>query len=442
VPSALDDIRGEAGRPRRRTAGLVLCVLAALLVAALAVTVVVLRRPHSAVLPGTGARGGAARPGADVSSDARGNAASSLLGRLTADLQRRGRVDLTPLVGAGHTASSAELGALRHNVRAMRLTDLSMRYVEDGTDQLSAGQRRALGPHAWVATVQVSWRVGGYDVHRSTREVALTLRDTGTRELFVTARRGYGDPSPLWLLERLQVRRTRRSLVAVAAPGGTARFAGLADRAVADVRRVLPAWRGRLVVEVPRDQTALDHVMGAGAGSYDEIAAVTTTADGSQSRSAPVHIFVNPAVFDPLGPRGAQIVMSHEATHVATGAALSTMPTWLLEGFADYVALDHVDLPPSVTASQILRQVRRTGAPAHLPGKAEFDAHNKSLGASYESAWLACRLLAERYGEKSLIGFYRTADRTSSTTAAFRALGTTRGAFTAAWRADLRTLAG
>jgi hypothetical protein len=182
--------------------------------------------------------------------------------------------------------------------------------------------------------------------------------------------------------------------------------------------------------------------MGASAGAYGEIAAVTTTADGSQSRSAPVHIFVNPAVFDPLGPRGAQIVMSHEATHVATGAALSTMPTWLLEGFADYVALDHVDLPPAVTASQILRQVRRRGAPAHLPGKAEFDAHNKSLGASYEAAWLACRLLAERYGEKRLIDFYRTADRTSSTTTAFRALGTTQGAFTAAWRADLRTLAG
>ena len=60
--------------------------------------------------------------------------------------------------------------------------------------------------------------------------------------------------------------------------------------------------------------------------------------------------------------------MSHEATHVATGAALSTMPTWLLEGFADYVALAHVDLPVSVTASQILGQVRKHGS-ARAPAR-------------------------------------------------------------------------
>ena len=54
---------------------------------------------------------------------------------------------------------------------------------------------------------------------------------------------------------------------------------------------------------------------------------------------------MNPPVFEPLGPQGAQIVMSHEAAHVATDAAASSMPTWLLEGFADYVALAHVDLP-------------------------------------------------------------------------------------------------
>ena len=110
-------------------------------------------------------------------------------------------------------------------------------------------------------------------------------------------------------------------------------------------------------------------MLGSETGSYGGIAAVTTTVDGSLSPQAPVHIFVNPRVFDPLGARGSQIVMSHEATHVATGAAVSSMPTWLLEGFADFVALDHVDLPVSVTASQILARVRKSGPPAHLPGK-------------------------------------------------------------------------
>ena len=209
------------------------------------------------------------------------------------------------------------------------------------------------------------------------------------------------------------------------------------------MRKVLPGWRGRLVVEVPGDAQELGRVLGTAPGAYGGIAAVTTTADGSTSPDAPVHIFVNPQVFDPLGPRGSQIVMSHEATHVATGAAVSTMPTWLLEGFADFVALDHVDLPVSVTASQILARVRKDGPPSRLPGKTEFDPQNQALGASYESAWLACRLLGETYGERRLIAFYRAADRAGSTVEPFRTLlGTDQQAFTRSWRAYLRRLAG
>jgi hypothetical protein len=156
-----------------------------------------------------------------------------------------------------------------------------------------------------------------------------------------------------------------------------------------------------------------------------------------------VHIFVNPAVFGPLGPRGAQVVMSHEATHVATGAAVSSMPTWLLEGFADYVALDHVDLPVSLAASQALARVRADGPPARLPGPHEFDPHSAVLGASYESAWLACRLIGEKYGEARLVAFYRAADREGSTAAAFgRLLHTDQPSFTQTWRRYLRRLAG
>jgi hypothetical protein len=133
--------------------------------------------------------------------------------------------------------------------------------------------------------------------------------------------------------------------------------------------------------------------------------------------------------------------MSHEATHVATHAALSSMPPWLLEGFADYVALARSGIPVRAAASQALALVRRDGPPGHLPGPAEFDAHDARLGASYESAWLACRLLAQRYGQRRLVRFYRSSQRATSTTAAFRALGTSRRAFTQAWRADLRRLA-
>ena len=63
--------------------------------------------------------------------------------------------------------------------------------------------------------------------------------------------------------------------------------------------------------------------LGAEPGTYDQIAAVTTSVDGTTGADAPVHVFVNPDVFGSLEPTGAQVVMSHEATHVATDAATS-----------------------------------------------------------------------------------------------------------------------
>ena len=80
-------------------------------------------------------------------------------------------------------------------------------------------------------------------------------------------------------------------------------------------------------------------------GTYAGIAAVTTTVDGSGSPDAPVHVFVNPDVTRRLRGAGAQVVMSHELVHVATDAATSAVDLWLLEGFADYVALRDVPLP-------------------------------------------------------------------------------------------------
>jgi hypothetical protein len=400
------------------------------------------RGPEKAVLPSP-QPSSSASGNAVQGTDSRADDASALLAKLVEALRDGSPADVRALAAPGDRSAADELATLRHNVRALGLTGLSMRYVDEDDGRLTDEQQRRYGDRAWVADVQLGWRVDGFDVHDSHLEVPLTLVESRRGAAFLSSRADVGEPTPLWLLQRVDVRRTGRSLVAVAGDASASRYSGLADQAVADVHEVLPAWRGRLVVEVPSDEQQLGRVLGSDSGSYGGIAAVTTTVDGSISPRAPVHIFVNPRVFDPLGARGSQIVMSHEATHVATGAAVSSMPTWLLEGFADFVALDHVELPVSVTASQILARVRKSGPPANLPGKTEFDPENRALGASYESAWLACRLLADRYGEKRLIAFYRASDRDDSTTAAFRdLLGTDEPAFTRAWQGYLRKLAG
>ena len=218
---------------------------------------------------------------------------------------------------------------------------------------------------------------------------------------------GGGDRrSPLWMTTPLEiVRRDADTLVLV---GGDAREAdtvrgagagGGAGRARRCCRAGGRAWWWRCRRRWP----PCTRPWTADPGEYAAIAAVTSTADGSLAPDAPVHVFVNPEVFGNLKPRGAQVVMSHEAVHVATDAATSTMPLWLLEGFADYVALRDVHLPVSVTAGQIIRQVRHDGPPAQLPGPAEFDTATSHLGASYESAWLACRLLADVGGQAALV---------------------------------------
>jgi hypothetical protein len=242
----------------------------------------------------------------------------------------------------------------------------------------------------------------------------------------------------------VQVRRTPQTLVLVAgADSDTDGYAERASRAVPVVRRVLPHWTGGLVLEVPASEEGLDRALAADPGTYANIAAVSASVDGTLTPESPVHVFVNPTMFEALEPIGAQVVVSHEAVHVATRAPVTTgLPLWLLEGFADYVALRDVPLPITTTAGQILKQVSRDGPPSALPGAAEFDEQASHLGAVYESAWIACTLLADRGGEAALVRLYqRVRAGTGIGPALGDVFGLTEKQLTRLWQARLEDLA-
>ncbi|MET1058994.1 MAG: hypothetical protein ABWX84_05325 [Nocardioides sp.] len=322
------------------------------------------------------------------------------------------------------------------NVHSLRVRDFSARYVDaDPSD--SAG----LPEGQWAAAVETTWRFAGFDRRPARAEVTFTFAVRDGRAVIVDA--GGGDrPTPLWLTGPLDVRRSADTLVATDAGGGAAPYARYARRAIPVVRRVLPQWRGKLVVEVPGGPGGLDEMLAADPGEYANIAAVTTSVDGDPVPGAPVHVLVNPQVFGDLKPRGAQVVMSHEATHVATEAAASRTPLWLLEGFADYVALRDERLPLSTSAGQIIHDVRRDGAPRELPGGPEFDTQTARLGAAYESAWLAVRLLADIGGERRLVSFYRRVSSGRPLEATLRSVyGFGEAGLTARWRAELKEIA-
>lgn len=332
------------------------------------------------------------------------------------------------------------LGWVYDNAAALRVDELSMRYVDEGP-ALDATQQSEFGQRAWRGSVQLDYGYQGNDsspAHLETSVVFVATSDGASIGSFG----GADERSPLWLVDRLSVVRTPESLVAVAG-GPAGRYPALVTRALRQVRRVLPDWKGPLSVEVPRTRKQLDAALLAQPGQYDNIAAVTTTADGSLTPGAPVRVFVNPTVFGKLRERGAQVVMSHEATHVATGATFTSMPTWLLEGFADFVALDHAGVPVDVAAGQILGRIRKEGLPRGLPTSADLDPTANGLGATYEEAWLACRFLAEEYGADRLVRFYDKVSQGSSAQEAFRTeLGTSQKEFVARWRDDLARLAG
>jgi hypothetical protein len=304
-------------------------------------------------------------------------------------------------LGAGIAAEHALAGVVR-NGQALRVTGFALRYVDQVGGVAPDG--------SWAADVASTWRFAGYDARAEHPEVRVRFTPYRGR-LRIAGIGGGGLRSPLWLSGPIQVRRSPDSLVLVDGTASEAdRLASLARVAVPQVRQVLPSWHGPVVVESPASEQGLTHVLGAKPHQYDGIAAVTTTVDRGRSRNIPTHVFINPDVFGPLRGHGAQVVITHETTHVATQAATSRAPIWLVEGFADYVALHAQRLPVTTTAARIIALVRRSGAPGHLPDTQQFAAGAPHLEARYESAWLACRLLASDGGTRALVAFYRAVD--------------------------------
>ena len=301
--------------------------------------------------------------------------------------------------------------------RRLRLDDLSMRYVDEG-GAAAASQQAELGPGAWRGSVQLGYRLR--------RGRPARRRGWRPASVFVPARRRAPDRA---------LRRRRRADAAVAGRPAQRRTHGAARwsrspaasagrypaarvaRAVHQVRRVLPGWRGRWSSRCPQPRPSSTRRCDAQPGEYDNIAAVTTTEDGSLAPGAPVRVFVNPAVFDRLRQRGAQVVISHEATHVATGATFASMPTWLLEGFADYVALDHAGVPSRWPPRQILARIRkrRRRPRACRPAPTSTRRPTGWVRRTRRRGWPAASS-AQEYGEAELVALLPTVSGGTSST--------------------------
>lgn len=333
-------------------------------------------------------------------------------------------------------ATTAERSALQAG-HQMSVRGVSFQYID--TIALTSTDLQRFGASAWAAEVSASYRLP-FDPGPTEMTVAMVFQRVGDRTRIASIG-GHGDRSALWLDGTTAIAIHPRLVVIDASRSTLATYVGLGQFALTTVARVLPSWRGTLVIEVPANQAQLDDVLQTPAAQLTDIAAVTTTADGTLTNGSPIHVFANPDVFGTMTDLGARVVMSHESTHVATDGPLTPMPTWMLEGFADFVALDHAGIPVQTAAHQIIARMARQGIPTHLPTAEDLAPTAGGLGATYEEAWLAWRYLGLTYGEPKAVAFYDAVKNGASVTKAFQTvLGTSVAAFVQGWRADLRQL--
>jgi len=309
------------------------------------------------------------------------------------------------------------------NLRALGAHDVELRYTRGGPAE-------AFVDVTWTPGVDAG--LGAAPIHRVS--VAFTLESVkdgySVQDAHVRS-----DPLPLWLAGRVTVEATGRARVLRVDGGAVGEVAPLAAAALTQVRGLVPGATGELTVVSPDSAARAAALLGRPPEQLADIAAVTTRLGGAQQPDGPPVVVLNPAVFATMDARAAQVVMTHEATHVLTGVLSAGADAWVVEGFADFVALHDDEAPLSVSAGQVLAEVEADGPPVALPSVADFEGARGDLGAVYESAWMAFRMLGERFDDAAVAGFYTDVrDGAAAEQALRERFGLDLETFTAQWR--------
>lgn len=349
----------------------------------------------------------------------------------------------------------------RQSVAFDNLRKLPLGQFSYGAVQLAPalGQARAIqvGPKAWVATVQGTYSLAGYDLAPRAFDATYTLvrRPTGWR----IADDSDGVTSlQFWDLPGLRVIRGGSALVIGNAPEVRMRdYTAIADSAVRRVSGVWGSdWNAHVVIVTPSttDEFA-GLLMRSTDDGLDQVAAITQGEIDPGQRSQGDRVVINPKAFTALQRDGRRVVITHELTHVATRSATTRpVPIWLSEGMADYIGYSGLDLPRTRVSSDLLTLVRQGKGPKTLPTEADFDPARKKIAQYYSASWLAVSRLVDLYGQARVISFYRSIageltvdqsaqfDPEAASVQAFpQSFGVTEGQFVDSWKRYLRTLA-
>ncbi|MER6301756.1 hypothetical protein ABT247_19655 [Kitasatospora sp. NPDC001539] len=309
------------------------------------------------------------------------------------------------------------------------------------------------GPDRSTATAQLAVRIAGYDEYPVVYPRRIELVRAAGRWRVEREEAAGGPPAP-WDLGEVRTAPGERCLVLGLAGGpDPTGLVAVADRAVPAVSAVWgSAWPGRLLLELPAEEAQFARLLGGDPADWAGMAAVTVAAPGAPRHTPADRVVVNPEAFGRLSAFGRQVVVTHEATHVATRAdTRAWTPLWLSEGVADWTAYRDSGRSPRQIAPELARDVAAGKPPTALPADRDFTAGAAGIAQAYEQAWLACELIARRWGPDRLVALYRAVgagdgqgeDREQRIDRLLRAgLGVGSAGFTALWLAEVAALKG
>jgi hypothetical protein len=390
----------------------------------------------------------------DEAARVRADAIRSLLARRGDAVLHHDRAEWLGTVDPRHRAFRRQQAATFDNLRAVPFATWSYSFDPLQTQTPNDATTRYQAPIWAPVTFALHYRLRAFDPRPTNLPQFPTFVQRHHRWYLASFSdfAGVGETSAkeLWDFGPVVVVR-RRGVLVLGHPGAQPTMQLVADEAVADIPRVTavwgPRWSRRAVVLVPSSQRELAKVVDD-YGDLDHIAAVATAEVQTHSgHPDPVgnRVGINPGNWPKLSPLGRRIVLTHELTHVATRSVTgAAMPTWLAEGFADYVGYLGTGVPTGFAAQELAVDVRAGHVPTRLPADGQFNGGSKRLSQAYEGAWLACRLIAERHGQAALVRFYRAVGTSASTEADALAAASRSvlhepiSRFTRQWRGFLR----
>lgn len=380
----------------------------------------------------------------------------SMLGQHASALRARDGagwvVDLDQAAAASRYTSTER--AVFGNLARVPLT--TWRYVLSApvTDpDVIAPAASRLGGRVVIVHVQLQYAFAVVDPAPTGRDLWLTAvhradgwKLAGDQDAVNSGGTSWGGP---WDFGPLVVRTSAHTLVLAhpAHQADVARFGELVERSVPVVTSVWgSSWNDRVAVLIPDTATEFAAVTADGANTEDLAAVAVADSVTPAGIVLGARIVLNPTNLGRLDAAGRRLVVQHELTHVATRAVTSDqMPSWLIEGFADYVGNLASGQPVRQAARELAGEVRAGTLPAALPTEADFDGGNQRLAQVYEESWLACRLVASRAGQSGLVRLYKAVSSAAATDPDTAAqvglrglLGSSVAGFTSSWRGYLK----